>query len=198
MTATESWQLDFAAVDGIAGFFRLELRPDEGVAWYWTYLVGPAVDGLVVVRDHEVALPRQGLEVRSEGLWSEWWCGTPGEHWTVGLEAFGVRLDEAEDALHGEFGERVPVGADLEWETTDEGGTVHGVVLIGRDRYSVEGAAGSFTHTVGETDWGAAVESCAGTVIATTLVPLPNDRVLERVLCRTGPLIRWSTTALRG
>jgi hypothetical protein len=198
VTGTESWHLDFAADDGLAGFLRLELRRDEGVAWYWTYLVGPALDGLVVVRDHEVPLPRQGLEVRAEGLWSEWWCGTPGEHWTVGLEAFGVRLDDAEDALHGEFGERIPVGADLEWEVTEAGGTLHGVVLIGRDRYAVDGAPGSFTHTIGDTDWDAAVEPCAGSVVARALVPLPNDRVLERVLCRTDPEIRWSTTSIRG
>jgi hypothetical protein len=197
VTGTESWHLDFVADDGLAGFLRLELRRDEGVAWYWTYFVGPNIRGVVVVRDHEVPLPRQALEVRSEGLWSEWWCGTPAEHWTVGLEAFGVRLDDAEDALHGEYGERIPVGADLEWELTEDGGVVHGLVLIGRDRDTVDGARGAFTHTVGETDWNAALEPCAGTVVARTLVPFPNDQVLERVVCRTGSEIRWSTTAVR-
>ena len=54
----------------------------------------PTLAGPVVVRDHEVPLPRQGLEVRAEGLWCELWCETPLEHWTYGLEAFAVQLDD--------------------------------------------------------------------------------------------------------
>ena len=116
------WHLDFTQPDGLAGFLRLELRRDEGIAWYWTYLVGvPDVEGVIVVRDHEVPLPRQGLEVRADGLWAELWCEAPGEHWTFGLEAFGVRLDDPDEATRpgGEIGERMAVGLDLEWETPD-------------------------------------------------------------------------------
>ena len=61
--------------------------------------------GPVVVRDHEVPLPRQGLEVRAEGLWSELWCEAPLDHWTCGLEAFAVRLDDPDDARTGEIGD---------------------------------------------------------------------------------------------
>ena len=38
--------------------------------------------------------PRQGLEVRADGLWGELMCETPLEHWSYGLEAFGVALDD--------------------------------------------------------------------------------------------------------
>ena len=38
------------------------------------------------------------LEIRTEGLWAELLCETPGEHWTLGLEAFGVRLDTVAEA----------------------------------------------------------------------------------------------------
>jgi hypothetical protein len=34
-----AYALEFARADGTGGFVRLELRPDEGVAWYWAYLV---------------------------------------------------------------------------------------------------------------------------------------------------------------
>ena len=63
------WLLDFVGADqdGIAGFVRLELRETERIAWYWTYLVGvPGVEGVLVVRDHEVLPPKQGLEIRAD------------------------------------------------------------------------------------------------------------------------------------
>src|SRR5262249_11314355 len=86
--AVSVYSCDFARSDGFAGFTRLELREHEGVAWYWTYLVGvPGVEGIIAVRDHEVPLPRQRLEIRTDGLWAELVCETPGEHWTFGLEA---------------------------------------------------------------------------------------------------------------
>lgn len=131
------WHLDFARDDGFAGFVRLA---DHGaVWWYWTYLVGvPGVDGIVVVRDHEVPPPRQGLEIRTEGLWAELFCETAGDHWTFGCEAFGIRLDEPEEALRpgGEIGDRIAVGLDLEWEGPD---IVHGEILVERDRYEFDG-----------------------------------------------------------
>src|SRR6185437_7405361 len=112
----EAWQLDAASEDGAGLSVRLELFPALGVAWWWTHLFLPDVDGVVVVRDHEVGLPRQGLEIRADGLWAELTCEVPFEHWTYGLEAFGVRLDDAASSLHGEIGDRMPVGLDIEWE----------------------------------------------------------------------------------
>jgi hypothetical protein len=185
-----AWHLDFARDDGLAGFVRLELREIEHVAWYWTYLVGlPGVGGIVVVRDHEVPLPRQGrasLEIRADGLWAELWCETPGEHWTFGLEAFGVRLDTAEEALHagGEIGERVPVGLDLEWESTERAaaGVVHGDVLVGRERWAID-AAGWFYEN------GKLPPSIPGDVQARVIIP----GVTERDLVRTADGLRWTS-----
>lgn len=194
LSERESWLLDFAGGDDDpAGFVRLELRPDEGVAWYWAYLVHPGFDGVVVVRDHEVPLPRQGLELRAEGLWAELYCETPGEHWTFGLEAFGVRLDAPEDARHGEIGERLPVGLDLEWETEH---LVHGDVLVGRERYSVS-LGGRFTITTGPTDWHALVEPCSGAPLARVLIPVGAGH-LERALCASDDGARWKTTSVSG
>jgi hypothetical protein len=203
MSTTESWLLDFASDDGMSGFVRLELRPDEKVTWFWSYLVAPDIDGIVVVRDHEVPQPRARLELRADGLWTEFTCETAGEHWTFGLEAFGVRLDQPDDALAGEIGERLPVGFDLEWEVesgVDPGGPdgiVHGEVLVGRNRWVVD-TKGRFMHTNGTTDWAALVEHCHGEQVARVLVPLDDRRVLERTLCRDELGIRWSTTAIRG
>ena len=113
----DAWEIDFAGhhPDGgsVGGFVRLTLLPNQGVAWWWTSLLTPR---LVAVRDHEVPLPRAGLEVRADGLWGELVCETPLEHWGIGLEAFGLAYDDLADAWGDEWGERIAVGLDLEWE----------------------------------------------------------------------------------
>jgi hypothetical protein len=129
------WLLDFSH-DAITGLVGLELHAD--IAWYTTLLRGlPDIDGIIIVRDHEVPLPRQGLEIRADGLWAEFVCETPREHWTFGLEAFGLRVDAIDDVV----GDRMPVGLDLEWDV----GAVHGDVLVGRERFAIDGT-GSFAE----------------------------------------------------
>jgi hypothetical protein len=165
----ESWYFDFSRPDGTGGYVRLGLYPEQRRAWYWAYLVGPE-HGLVVVRDHDVALPRgDALEVRADGLWAECICETPMEHWSLGLEAFGVRLDDPGDAYRGEVGERLPVGLDLEWEVItpvfdypygedhrgahyQHAGAVQGEILVGDDRIEFDGV-GERDHSWGERDW---------------------------------------------
>jgi hypothetical protein len=165
----ESWYFDFSRDDGTGGYVRLGLYPNQQVAWYWASVVSPEL-GLVTVRDHEVSLPRgAALEVRADGLWAECICETPMEHWSLGLEAFAVRLDEPGDAYRGEIGERLPLGLDLEWEATtpvydypyDDGelgahyehsGIVHGEILVGNERIAFEGR-GERDHSWGQRDW---------------------------------------------
>lgn len=137
------------------GEVRLILDVAHGSAAFVADLVLPQA-GRLVVADEEVPVPRPqaGLEVRTEGLWASLYCETPFEHWSLGLEAFGLRVDDdvAEttswDAL---VGERIPVGFDLEWELRgppepmadgagySQPGVVFGEVLVGRDRYPVDG-----------------------------------------------------------
>jgi hypothetical protein len=131
-------ELTFAQPGGIEGAVRVEVRDDD-VA-YWMY-VDLGADGVVTIRHDEVALPRGRLfELRADGLWAELVCEVPGEHWTFGLEAFGLRHESRDVARGADVGERVPVGYDLEW---DEGRVV-GEVLVGRRRFAVDGP-GRFT-----------------------------------------------------
>jgi hypothetical protein len=169
----DAWEIDFTAIVGaevVGGFVRLALLPNQGVAWWWTGLLTPR---LVAVRDHEVPLPRAGLEVRADGLWGELVCETPLEHWSVGLEAFGIAYDDPGDAWGDEWGERLPVGLDLEWEATDEPGVapptgpqpaagegvayaqpgrVHGEILLGEGRIELAGT-GFRSRSSGVLDW---------------------------------------------
>ena len=156
MTSSEAWEFQWGTADGNGGFVRLALHREERVAWYWAYLLRPGL-GPVVVRDHEVALPRgRALEIRADSLWAELVCETPGEHWSIGLEAFAVALDEPDVTPDGEIGERIAFGLDIEWETTGEDGEdgaapgrVRGDVLLGRDTIPID-TPGPFIHTAGD------------------------------------------------
>jgi hypothetical protein len=131
------YRLEFAAEGRVRATIELQL-PDAGLARYEAVFSGEDVgDGFLVVRDAE--LPRPGgtaVELRSDGIWTEWTCETPNVHWSFGLEAFGLRVDDPAE----EIGDRIPVGYDLEWETPDQ---VHGDLLIGRAKIPVT-ATGTF------------------------------------------------------
>jgi hypothetical protein len=137
-------RLEFAGADGTAGSVMLDIPDDGSRARYEARMQGPALgDGVIVVRDDDVAPPRgRLLEIRADGLWAELVCETPGEHWGFGLEAFGLRFESEEEAATSDFGESLSVGLDLEWETP---GLVHGELLVERDRVPFDGT-GTFTE----------------------------------------------------
>lgn len=161
----EAWEFDFASPSGdLGGYVRVALHPNRGVTWFWGCLVGRRRP-LVTVVDHDVALPRgPGLDLRGEGLWTDPVCETPLEHWTVGLEAFGVGLDDPTEAYRSVRGDRTPLGFDLEWESTaaprllsrTDGYSlscaVHGEVLVGAETIAFEGW-GQRSHAWGRRDW---------------------------------------------
>lgn len=160
----ESWHLDFADhAAGFGGFVRLGILANQGVSAVWVGVVG---DGrrLVTVVEQHAPVPRAGrLDLRSEALWLDLVCEAPLEHWSVGLEAFGVALDDPGDAFRGLRGDRIGVGLDLGWESSAEAvsrGTqgyelaceVHGEVLLGDEVVTFDGW-GSRRHTWGVNDW---------------------------------------------
>jgi hypothetical protein len=164
----ESWYFDFATAGGTGGAVQLALWPHDARAWYWACFVEPG-QGPVLVRDQDVGLPRApSLEIRAEGLWAECVLEAAFEHWSLGLEAFGVRLDDPLDAFRGERGERLPIGLDLSWEATVpahapdvegratdgyvQAGRVYGDVLVGDRRIDID-ARGLRAHTWGEPCW---------------------------------------------
>jgi hypothetical protein len=162
----ESWYFDFWAPDGrLGGFARLSLYPNQNVAWWWSYLVGHERP-LVMLREHSVSMPRTGMEIRDTGVWACLTPETPHDHWSVGLEAFAVALDSADDALRDERGDVVPLGLDLEWEAAagvvgaagvrdtgyHQACDVYGDVLVGTERIDLTGY-GHRSHRWGILDW---------------------------------------------
>lgn len=128
-----SYAVEFAMGD-VAGFATLVVR--EARASYWAGLRTAA--GFVLVNDDAVTPPRRAdsWEIRAEGLWSDANCETAGEHWSFGLEAFGIFFDDAEEALTSDVGDRIALGLDIEWEAPD---VVHGEVLVGAERIEFDG-----------------------------------------------------------
>lgn len=103
-------------------------------------------------------------ELGASWLWADLVCETPLEHWTVGLEAFGVALDDPTESYRSGRGDRTALGFDLEWEmlgpATPLAGAagyhlpclVHGQVLIGPEVIDFEGW-GSRSHAWGSRSW---------------------------------------------
>ena len=178
----ESWGFTFALPDAelprsvggrrtgwLGGFVEFTLLPRQRRAWFCAGIVGEGRP-YVLCRDHDLDAPADAnvFEVRGGGLWSHAICETPGEHWTVAMEAFALGFDDPFDAWGNELGERVGLAFDLEWEgsaqhvvsesSADPGSgryatpcEVNGVLQLGDDEWEVAGL-GARSHR-----WGIAV-----------------------------------------
>ncbi len=150
----ESWYGDFAAPDGsLGGYAQLTLWPNLGRSWFWSALVGPDRRPVVLV-ETDAPLPRPStLELRAPGLWTEFIEQIPDEHFTVDLEAFAVALDDPEEVFDKGWGDRVPYGLELEWESSpDTLDIVHGQVLVGDEAIELDGRGRRF-HWQGQPAW---------------------------------------------
>lgn len=164
-STSETWSFDFVAADGsLGGWVRLTRHPTH--AWYQAMLTGPRRQLLAVI-DHEVPHRSNPLEIRTTDLWADHVCETPFDHWTLGLEAFALGVDDPLE-LHGrQHGDRVPLGFDLEWDTDgpvlqppvpagvrryEVPCRVHGEVLVGAEVIDFEGV-GARDHEWGAIDW---------------------------------------------
>ena len=168
---SESWWFDFATADGrLGGWVRFTRHPAAGgggSAWYQAMLAGPDRQLLAVV-DHDVPFRSNPMEIRTTGLWADHVCETPLDHWTLGLEAFALGVDDPLELYGRAWGDRVPLGFDLEWETDgpvvavpdatpgvqayDVACRVDGELLIGDEAHDLA-AVGHRRHRWGPVDW---------------------------------------------
>lgn len=63
----------------------------------------------------DVPIPLQRWEFRTSALWVEQVCETAHEHWSYGLEAFALELDDSTELIRTGFGTRVPLGWELDF-----------------------------------------------------------------------------------
>lgn len=205
----EAWHLDFATLDGsLGGHLRLTLLPNLGVSWVWAAVVGEG-RRLVSVVEHDAPIPRRGaLDLRCEGLWVDLVCEEPLRHWSVGLEAFGVALDDPADALGDGRGERVGVGFDLGWETVvasapeqrpggryDLACDVSGEVLLGDEVITFDGW-GSRYHSWGVRAGGPGTTGGAGRLEDGTRWVLPGTGATATVAPPGAPPVSIGAVAV--
>lgn len=119
---------------------------------------GPPVAGrpIVLVAD-EIPVPDSGWELRTSGLWADHNCETPFEHWSYGLEAFALAVDDRTELLGRAYGDRTPLGWELDFEAADpiadidesatglagysQTGRLHGIVQLTEGDIEVTGTA---------------------------------------------------------
>jgi hypothetical protein len=90
-------------------------------------------------------------ELRASGLWAEQVCEQPFVHWSFGLEAFALAIDEPDELLRRGYGHRVPLGWELDFVATSEParqgdevsqrGNVEGLLLTIDREIAVDGPA---------------------------------------------------------
>jgi hypothetical protein len=161
----ESWYCDFADQNqGIGGWVRLGLYPNQRTAWFTALLCGPAIPTVAVV-DFEVALPSDPGLLRTDGIDFTQMATERLQSYRLGLRADGQAYDDPAALLRGEAGRPVELTMDLEWATAgtpyqyrlttryEIACTVTGTVTADGLVYAVEGVAGQRDHSWGVRDW---------------------------------------------
>jgi hypothetical protein len=142
------FDLEWSAT-GSAGLVRLELDQAHGRSRVAIVLDVDGAASVAMVAD-ELPLPAGNLELRGPAVWLELRCETPLDHWTVGLEAFGVTVDDHELITAETRGALTPMGLDLDLDTVAPGPhghdrglevpvRVHGEVLVGALTLEIDG-----------------------------------------------------------
>lgn len=160
-----------AVVIGADRTFRLAtdvtIVPEVGRSSFRVAMLDAATTTVIAESDLPVPAPAQGWEFRGSGLWVDHVCEDPFVHWSFGLEAFALEIDEPTELLGNGYGHRVPLGWELDFEavgdptpTGDEAtptdavggyrqlGRLHGVLLGAGDEIEIDGPAVS-VHTWG-------------------------------------------------
>jgi hypothetical protein len=165
---SESWYADFVdAAQGLGGWLRLGLIPNQHTAWFHALLCGPDLPTVAVV-DVEIPLPADPWVVRTDAIEFGHSASAALQTYRVDLRAQGQVYSDPSALLRGEPGTPVEVAMDLAWAT--DGApyqyrlttryeipcTVSGSVTV-RDttdtRYSLDAVPGQRDHSWGVRDW---------------------------------------------
>jgi hypothetical protein len=161
---SESWYADFAdAAEGLGGWFRIGLIPNQQTAWIHALLCGPELPTIAV--DCAVPLPENPWVVKSETVELGHASTAPLQTYGVDLRAQGQSYRDPSALLRGEPGEPVEIAMNLVW-TTDGTPyqyrlttryeipcTVSGTVTVKHARYQLDSVPGQRDHSWGVRDW---------------------------------------------
>ncbi|OSC40572.1 phosphotransferase [Mycobacterium decipiens] len=162
---SESWYADFVdAAQGLGGWLRIGLMPNEHTAWFHALICGPDLPTVAVV-DFDVQLPDDPWVLRTDAVEIGHSASAPLQTYGVDLRARGQAYPDPSGLLRGESGTPVEIAMDLDWATAgtpyqyrlttryEIPCTVSGTVTINDTCYRIESAPGQRDHSWGVRDW---------------------------------------------
>ena len=162
---SESWYADFAdEQQGVGGWFRLGLIPNQNTAWINALLCGPGLP-TVAVNDFHAPIPDEFDVVRAEGVELTHRATEPLRTYRVTLRGRGQAYDDPSALLRGEPGRPVDLSMDLTWTTAgtpyqyritpryEIPCTVSGTVDFDGATIEVHAVPGQRDHSWGVRDW---------------------------------------------
>lgn len=157
-------------------------------------------DPLVIV-ESEIEAPDRLWEFRTSGLWVDTICETPYVHWSYGLEAFALAIEDPEEMLGRGYGDRVPLGWELEFESEPDRvvaeasgtaftqiGHAHGLLLLAAGVERELAGRALRQHWWGDDAW-AEVDALDGRVGLLDVASSPQVR--SEVILPLTPSGRW-------
>jgi hypothetical protein len=161
----ESWYFDFADPgQGVGGWIRLGLYPNQPTAWINALLCGPDMP-TIAINDFEAELPDDPAGVRTDAVDLALTATEPLRTYRVKLRGRGQAYDDPAALLRGEAGRAVELTMDLVWTTA---GTpyqyritpryeipcaVSGTIAIDGEEFVVREVDGQRDHSWGVRDW---------------------------------------------
>ncbi len=161
----ESWYFDFTdALQGVGGWIRLGLYPNQHTAWINALLCGPNMP-TVALNDFEVVLPDDPGAVRTDSIDLTLDATEPLETYKVSVRGHGHAYDDPAALLRGEAGRPVELTMNLVWATAgapyqyritpryEIPCRVSGTVVADGRTFSMESVPGQRDHSWGVRDW---------------------------------------------
>jgi hypothetical protein len=161
----ESWYFDFTdAAQGVGGWVRLGLYPNQQTAWVNALLCGPEIP-TVAINDFEAALPDDLAAVRSDDFELSLTATDALRTYRVQVRGRGQAYDDPAALLRGEAGRPVEVTMDMVWATAgtpyqyritpryEIPCTVSGTVTVDGRVVSVHEVSAQRDHSWGVRDW---------------------------------------------
>ncbi len=161
----ESWYFDFAdRRQGVGGWIRLGLYPNQSVAWINALVCGPEM-ATIAINDFAAALPDDPAAVHADGVEVTLSADEPLQTYSVRVAGHGQAYDDPAALLRGETGKPVELTMELSWTTAGDPYqyritsryeipcTVSGTVAGDGSALTVSAAAGQRDHSWGVRDW---------------------------------------------
>jgi hypothetical protein len=162
---SESWYADFAdEQQGVGGWFRVGLIPNQNTAWVNALLCGPGLP-TIAVNDFHARIPDDYSVVRTDAIELNHAATEPLRTYRVTLRGRGQAYDDPSALLRNESGRPVDLSMDLTWTTVgtpyqyrltpryEIPCTVSGTVVADSRTIDLDNVPGQRDHSWGVRDW---------------------------------------------